>query len=156
LRCSRRQLEIDPSVRVDVEAVSRWADRLIDGTPESNDLEFALTPDMFTLLAESDGDWLVVERERFRQRILHAADRLIDLLCDAGSFARALDVGLSALAQEPLRESTNLAVMRVHLREGNRSEAVRHYERCCALLRSELSVEPSEALRCLAADAHAR
>ena len=37
---------------------------------------------------------------------------------------------MAAVAVEPLRESAHRAVMRVHLAEGNRNEALRQYELC--------------------------
>ena len=65
-------------------------------------------------------------------------------LTGAGRFAEAFELGLAALAGEPLRESAHRALVRVHLAEGNVGEAVRQYELCRSLLREKLGVEPSE------------
>jgi DNA-binding SARP family transcriptional activator len=53
---------------------------------------------------------------------------------------------VAAVAAEPLRESAHSALIRLHLAEGNRSEALRQYCRYRRLLRAELGVEPTAAL----------
>ena len=52
---------------------------------------------------------------------------------------------------EPLRESPRAALIRVHIAEGNISEALREFARYGELLKLELGVEPTERLRALAA-----
>ena len=69
----------------------------------------------------------------------------------AGKVARALEAALSAVRAEPLRESAHRVLIRVHLAEGNRGEAIRQYELCRRLLRERLGVEPTEQLERLLA-----
>ena len=57
---------------------------------------------------------------------------------------------------EPLRESARAAVIRVHLAEGNQSEALREFARYRTLLRAELGLEPTEQLHRLVAELEAR
>ena len=52
---------------------------------------------------------------------------------------------------EPLRESPRASLIRVHIAEGNPSEAVREFARYGELLMLELGVEPTERLRELVA-----
>ena len=102
------------------------------------------------LLPDWYDDWLVIERERFRQVRLHALEALCDALQRDGRYGRAIEVGLAAVACEPLRESAHRAVMRAHLAEGNSHEALRQYELCRHLLHM-LGLDPSheiETLRC--------
>lgn len=75
-------------------------------------------------------DWVVMERERFRQLRLHALETLCYALARKRRYGKAIEVGLAAVVEEPLRESAHRAVMRVHLAEGNRNEALRQYEWC--------------------------
>ena len=63
-----------------------------------------------------------------------------------GPFGKAIEVGLTAVAGEPLRESAHRALMRVHLAEGNPSEALRQYRLCRRCL-GVLGLEPSAARR---------
>ena len=92
-------------------------------------------------------EWLVVERERFRQARLHALDLLCLRLADAGRHAEAIDAGLAAVAAEPLRESAHRLLIRAHLAEGNVQEALRQYAAYEALLARELPLGPGPAIR---------
>jgi DNA-binding SARP family transcriptional activator len=99
------------------------------------------------LLPDWYDEWLLTERERLRQVRLHALEDTARQLVATGAFARAIDVGLRAIAMEPLRESAHELVIAAHLAEGNPYEAHRQYERLVVLLRDELGVEPSRRLR---------
>jgi DNA-binding SARP family transcriptional activator len=94
-------------------------------------------------------DWVLVERERHRQLRLHALEDRCARACAAGRFADALRAGLEAVAQEPLRESAHRRVIEVHLAEGNGAEALTQYETFRTLLRAELGLPPSDAIRAL-------
>ncbi|NHC47461.1 AfsR/SARP family transcriptional regulator [Motilibacter aurantiacus] len=96
-------------------------------------------------------DWVLLERERHRQRRLHALERLCVLHRDSGRFDLALRAGLAAVSGEPLRESAHRRVIEVHLAEGNPGEALRQYELFRRLVRSELGLSPSPAIRSLVA-----
>ncbi len=81
---------------------------------------------------------------------------MAERLCRSGQHAAALQVALQVVAFEPLRESAHRLVIQVHLAEGNRSEAVRQYRFCCALLDAELGVGPSPLLERLMQSTPAR
>lgn len=91
-------------------------------------------------------EWLLLERERVRQLRLHALEGAALALADEGAYVLALEAAVAAVRAEPLRESAHRALVTVHLREGNRSEALRHYRRFCDLLDRELGVRPSRLL----------
>ena len=93
-------------------------------------------------------DWVLIDRQRIHQLRLHALEGLCAHLVAERDFARAVEVGLAAVASEPLRETAHLALARAYLAEGNRGEAVQDYRSFCNLLRSELEIElePSSAL----------
>ena len=67
------------------------------------------------------------ERERLRQRLLHAVEALTTHLVDRGRCAEAVEAGLWAVAFDPLRESAQRALITAHLAEGNLVEARRVY-----------------------------
>ena len=94
------------------------------------------------LLPDWYDDWVVIERESFRQARLHALETACDALIGAARYASAIELGLAAVASEPLRETAHRAVMRAHLAEGNRAEALRQYELCRRALRT-LGLRPS-------------
>jgi DNA-binding SARP family transcriptional activator len=103
------------------------------------------------LLPDWDDDWVVVERERYRQTRLHALEQLCAWHRQAGDYAAALHAGLLAVGSEPLRESAHRQVVTTHLAEGNPAEALRQYETFRRLLRAELGLPPSPAIRALIA-----
>jgi DNA-binding SARP family transcriptional activator len=139
-RCS---LRLRDDVAVDVEAVSDWALRLTAGTAVPDDL--TLRPswsDALDLLPGWYDDWALVERERLRQRVLHGLDALCHRLVEVGRFGEAVEVGMAAVAVEPLRESAQRALLLAHLAEGNTVEGTRCLRSYRELLRRELGIEP--------------
>src|SRR5262249_48908431 len=95
------------------------------------------------LLPDWYDDWLVIERERFHQLRLRTLELICDRMTASGQFARALDVGLAAVAGEPLRESAHRALVKVHLAEGNPAEARRQFDLYRRLLNEQLGLAPS-------------
>jgi DNA-binding SARP family transcriptional activator len=142
VQASGQQLSLHAAVVVDVRQSEALARRALDGTgPAAAELESsALSGD---LLPDWYDDWIVLERERYRQLRLRALEALSERLADAGRFDEALEAGLAAVASEPLRESAHRAVIRVHLADGNLGEALRQYRLCGRLLREQLGIEPS-------------
>jgi DNA-binding SARP family transcriptional activator len=142
------QLSVDRRVIVDLDEAEVLAKGLLErslGDPDD------LPPHCLTVdvLPDWYDDWALLERERFRQLRLRALEALCDRLTTKGRFGDALELGLAALAGEPLRESAHRALIRIHLAEGNAGEALRQYELCRTLLAEKLGVEPSEHLESL-------
>jgi DNA-binding SARP family transcriptional activator len=136
------QLTLRPDVTVDARRFIEVARRLVNGSEVSVgavvEVEHSgeLLPDWYD-------DWVLVERERYRQLRLHALERLCADLTRAGAYARAVDIGLLAVAEEPLRESGHRALIRVHLAEGNAGEALRQYQTYARAIQEELGLQPS-------------
>jgi DNA-binding SARP family transcriptional activator len=138
-----QQLRLGANVRVDLheaEALARWA--LDDDFGDTLDVDPSLLAR--DLLPDWYDDWVLIERECFRQLRLRALDALCDRLMRAGRLHEAVEAGLSSVAGEPLRESAHRALVRVHLAEGNVGEAIRQYRLCRRLLRERLGIDPSE------------
>jgi DNA-binding SARP family transcriptional activator len=99
------------------------------------------------LLQGSYDEWLAEERERLRQRYLQALERLVELLEARGDLPAATRRAERLLREDPLREPTYQALMRLHDARGDRARALRVYHACAATLARELGVEPSAATR---------
>jgi DNA-binding SARP family transcriptional activator len=88
-------------------------------------------------------DWCLLERERLHTFYLTLLDKLSGY-CEAH---RKLESGISYAARilehEPACERTHRKLMRLHYRAGDRTAALRQYDRCVASLRDELGVRPS-------------
>jgi DNA-binding SARP family transcriptional activator len=88
-------------------------------------------------------DWCLLERERLRTRYLTGLDKLMDCCESVGDFETALDYGSRILSYDQARECTHRRLMRLHYLAGDRTAALRQYERCAEILRLELAVEPA-------------
>jgi DNA-binding SARP family transcriptional activator len=110
-------------VVVDVHETLAIAERAGANTGDCRDWELERIVVAGDVLPDRYDKWTVFERERFRQTRLQARESLCDDLRRQKRYDKGLDVGLAAIASEPLRESTHCAVMRVHLTEGNVAEA---------------------------------
>ena len=144
-------------VIVDLHLIDQWATRLIQGTASGRDLVISSSVfDALDLLPGWYDDWALMERERIRQRVLHALEALSARLAGLGRFGEAVDAALLAVSVEPLRESAQRALIKAHVAEGNLAEAHRTYVFYRDLVRRELGVEPSSDLSVLIRDCRDR
>jgi DNA-binding SARP family transcriptional activator len=147
-------LALDANVVVDLRESEALAHRVLE-TRAGDELDIDPAALSGELLPGWYDDWILFERERFRQLRLRALDTLCDRLTEAGRFDAALEAGLAAVAGEPLRESSHRAVIRAHLADGNVAEAVRQYRLCRRLLHDHLGLEPSDQTDGLLENIHA-
>lgn len=140
---STSHLRLAPEVVVDVREATALIRGLLHQTIDFLDLDLGGLVETGDLLPDWYDDWVLVERERFRQLRLHALERGCERLTAAERFGQAVEAGLAAVAAEPLRESAHRVLIKLYLAEGNRGEALCQYRRCVELLRRELGVEPS-------------
>ncbi|MFV0260685.1 MAG: BTAD domain-containing putative transcriptional regulator [Acidimicrobiales bacterium] len=141
-----QSVALGPGVRHDIDGFQVWSDRVIDGRGRLDDLDADWIDAGYQLLPGWYEDWLEPERERTRQRWLHAIEAVVAELLQLRAYARAVNVGLAVVAADPLRESAHRLVILAHLAEGNTVEARRQYERCRHHLDAEIGVEPSPRL----------
>jgi len=152
LRASKLELGLTDGVAVDIRNAQTLARRLLD--PTATLAQSDLGPAAIVALSDDllpgwYDDWVLVEAEDWRQLRLHALEALTDRLTAVGCWGQAADAAGAAVRAEPLRESAHAALIRVHLAEGNQSEAVREFMHYRALLHSELGLEPTPRLCCL-------
>ena len=135
---------------VDVGVVWEWATRLVDGSAAQDDLFVAnWRGNTLDLLPTWSDDWVIFERERIRQRLLHGLEALSRRLVQADRPADAVDAAMWVVSADPLRESGNRVLIEAHLAEGNFIEARRTYQRYRDLTRREFGVGPSAQLTSL-------
>lgn len=150
LSADKWSLVLNGDVIVDVHVVDEWATRLIEGTTRGDDLGVSLNwLEALDLLPGWYEDWALIERERMRQRALHALEALSRCLSRAGRFAAAVEAAILVVNADPLRESAQRALIEAHLAEGNLVEARRGYQVYRDLINRELGVEPSPDLLAL-------
>lgn len=150
LEVGRSSVALRPEVLVDVRLLADWAARLISGHRDPDDLRH--TPwDIagVELLPGWQDHWLVLERERVRQRLLHGLECLAAELTRLGRCAEAVEVALIATDGDALRESSRRSLIEAHLAEGNWTEARRCFCEYRELLAHELGVAPSHRMAAL-------
>jgi len=143
-------LDLAEGVAVDVRYSRSLAHRLIDRDTPPSDTDIsgpAVTALSNDLLPGWYDDWAVIAAEDWRQLRLHALEAVAARLTAAGRLPEAATAALAAVRSEPLRETARAALIRVHLAEGNQSDALGEFERYRVLLRAELGLEPTTRLR---------
>jgi DNA-binding SARP family transcriptional activator len=111
---------------------------------EAQNLELAIQHYRGDLLENWYQDWCLYERERLHQIYLVILDKLMSY-CEAhGRYEEGLSYGRQILQYDRAREHSHRHMMRLYVRSGNRTGALRQYSECVATLKDEFDVEPSE------------
>jgi DNA-binding SARP family transcriptional activator len=87
-------------------------------------------------------DWTMGERERLRERFLTALMGLAECYAKQGRYRRALARCQQVLGADPCREAVYVRMMLYAYYAGERVRALRLYERCRAVLKEDLQVDP--------------
>lgn len=96
-------------------------------------------------------DWALAERGRLADLHLTALIRLAEWHRHRGDLEQALRHARSAVAEEPLREDLHRLVIQLYADAALPQMAQRQFERCRAVLASELGIEPlPETVACAA------
>lgn len=88
-------------------------------------------------------DWCLLERERLQDRFLMMLDKLAHYSELHGAYDSGVEHGQRMLHVDPARECAHRRLMRLRYLSGDRTGALRQYNRCAAILQAELAVEPS-------------
>jgi DNA-binding SARP family transcriptional activator len=146
-------LRLASFVHVDLYDVTERARKLLNGGAAQEGDFRAIRP-AAELLPDHYDEWVLIERERYRQLRMHALEILCVQLTAAGRHGEAVEAGLAAVSGEPLRESAHRVLIRAHLAEGNRCEAIRQFDRYRSVLQRELGLEPSPEIAALVPGSH--
>lgn len=150
VKVTAQDLGLHEGLVVDVHHSQALAHRLIDSDVQRAERDIgaaavsALSDD---LLPGWYDDWAVIAAEDWRQLRMHALEAVAARLTAADRLAEAAAAALTAVRAEPLRESARAALIRVHMAEGNQSDALGEYERYRVLLQAELGIRPTSRLR---------
>jgi len=151
VNADKATLALRPDLKVDVVTLSKWAARIIEGDVRYSDVRIGqMNLEALDLLPGWYDDWVIFERERLRQRMLHALEALSRYLLETRRLGEAVEAAMTAVSVDPLRESAQRLLVEAHLAEGNLVEARRSFAHYCVLLRAELDVEPGSEFVALA------
>lgn len=149
VRANALEIALAEAVDVDLYRARAIAHRLLERPSEARpDVAARAIPSLsLELLPGWYEDWVLLEAENWRQQRLHALEAAAEALAVAERWADAVAAAEAAVRGDPLRESARAALIRVHLAEGNQSEALREFERYRRLLEDELGLTPTPRLR---------
>jgi DNA-binding SARP family transcriptional activator len=133
-------------VQVDLVEVRAWAWRALRAEDPWMPLPQGAALELLPGWAD---EWLIEIREELRLLQLYALETCAQRLLLGGRCGEAAGLALNALNLDPLRESANRIVIEIHLRDGNRLDALRQFRRYKRLLRQELNIEPGPTLTAL-------
>jgi SARP family transcriptional regulator, regulator of embCAB operon len=137
-------LRLGADVRIDVVEARELARRVIESNMRQEDVtRTSITVLSFDLLPGWYDDWVIVEAEDWHQLRLHALEALSATFTHIGLFAHAVSAAMAAIKGDPWRESARQALVKAHLAENNKSEAIREFERYRRLLHDEMGLTPS-------------
>lgn len=106
--------------------------------------------DGFFLKDAPDFDaWVRSARDHFHRLYIKALRKLAEVYESDRQFEQAINCVQMLLATDPLLEEAYARLMRLYWMTGDRIEALRQYERLCAVLARELAIRPSSSTQAL-------
>lgn len=95
------------------------------------------------LLKDFYDEWVLAERERYREQYLEGLLGLTQSYRGAGEYGQAIEYAQKVLAVDGANERAHQHLMFCYLAVGNRTAALNQYEACVRSMQEELAVEPS-------------
>ena len=87
-------------------------------------------------------EWITIEREYYRTRLLKLFLRLTQTLRARSEYAQAIEVAQRMLALDPANEHAHQHLMFCYVASGDRPAALRQYELCARALQDDLDAPP--------------
>jgi DNA-binding SARP family transcriptional activator len=95
------------------------------------------------LMETADHDWCAYDRDRLQLTYLAMLEQLMDYCAADRLFTEGMRHGQTILRYDPARETTHRRLMRLSYTAGDRTSAIRQYERCATVMAEEFGVRPS-------------
>jgi DNA-binding SARP family transcriptional activator len=144
VRAAGDRLMLNPDVSVDTRELTELCVEILDGVDRMPLRRLSDLIQASEILPGWEEEWLLIERERYRELRLRALERACEAMILDGNAGGAVQTCLAAVQAEPFRESAQRLLVQMHLSEGNRAAALRSYLAYRELVEKELGIEPSE------------
>lgn len=89
-------------------------------------------------------DWCLFERERLQNMLIAMLDKLMGYCEAQGEYEDGILYGMEILGFDRARERTHRRLMRLYYLAGDRTSALRQFQRCAGALEEELGVKPAK------------
>jgi DNA-binding SARP family transcriptional activator len=149
LTASEDSLAIEPAaLRVDIRrfvelAPTRPPDEQLGQLAEAATLYRGPFLDGFSLPSAPEFEaWLDAERQVWERRILDTLSSLVAGYTTQQQYPLAIEAAQRALAIDELAEALHCRLIELYAASGNRTAALRQYQRCLAVLERELGLGP--------------
>jgi DNA-binding SARP family transcriptional activator len=93
-------------------------------------------------LEGEDADWILEERERLHSLYVRAESELVRCYVNNGCYEDAIAAARRILSADPFREGVFRSLALLFVLNGQRANALQHYERWRTLFRAELGIDP--------------
>jgi len=144
------QIDTHPTMWLDI-AVLEQSYALVQGVPgrdldlqQATSLQSAVEVYRGDLLEGWYQDWCLYGRELLQNKYLMILDKLIGHCLSHQQYETGQRYGALILRYDRARERTHRQLMRLLYMSGDRTGALRQYERCVSALREELGVQPDK------------
>jgi DNA-binding SARP family transcriptional activator len=101
------------------------------------------------LLEDWYQDWCIFERERLQNLYLMMLTKLMVYYESRGEYEAGISHAVRLLSYDRAHERAHRSLMRMYDCAGDRTAALRQYDRCVETLRQELGVEPADSTKAL-------
>jgi DNA-binding SARP family transcriptional activator len=138
-------LRPEADIWVDVNAFRHWVELGDEAAGERAVSHYRKALSLFAgeyLPASPYAEWCRQEREQLHLLYLQMAEKLAALSLEQADYNTTIHLCQTILAQDNCWEPAYRLLMRASVCSGNRSQAIRAYEQCVRVLKTELDVEP--------------
>ena len=146
------EISLEDSVLVDFREARSLAHRLLEYQSHVDDSDLSETAVALLsqdLLPGWYEDWVVAEAEDWRVLRRNALEAQAGFLSEQDRWTEAAGAARLAIAVDPLRESPQACLVKVHLARGNRADALAVFDTYRELLMTEVGIEPSNHMKTL-------
>jgi ATP/maltotriose-dependent transcriptional regulator MalT/two-component SAPR family response regulator len=100
-------------------------------------------------LPKLDMEWALVLRTQMQHAFMDSLIKLANLYFQADQYQPAIHTANRALIEDPCNEAAHRLIMLAYAAMGSRAEVARQFEKCIAILKRELNVEPAQQTKAL-------
>ena len=147
-------MRLDPACIVDYRDARSRAEGVLESSGDATSASAAQTRATIALLCldllpDVYDEWALIEAEDWRIIRAVALESLVASLSRDGHPHLAMRAARAAIRNEPLRETAHVALVRLHIVDGNHGEAMRAFQLFRTALAEAMDVEPSASLLAL-------
>jgi DNA-binding SARP family transcriptional activator len=92
-------------------------------------------------------DWIFFERENYQKKYIGSLNKLLDIFKTEKNYIEGIIVLEELIRLNSLDEDLYVDLMKLYMDMGDRTSAMKQYDRCTHILREELNISPKESTK---------